>query len=115
MGRPCHGHDLCTGAALCFENLFGKAPGRSFSNLTRPLSNTTSDVFPLPLDPDDNESRYLECQLAIEARLQALVGSGWGEQEVLSAVIEVADNLMLANMSNSEFEKLLRPANRRQD
>jgi len=78
-----------------------------------------SDVFPFPPSPDDRESRYLECQLAIEARLQALVGSavgsGWGEQEVLSTVIEVADNLMLANMSNSEFDRLLQSIKRRLD
>ncbi|MGV2140051.1 hypothetical protein ACQZ45_18905 [Agrobacterium sp. 16-2014-1-2a] len=72
-----------------------------------------------PSGPDDKASRYLECQHAIEAGLQTLVGSaiasGWGEQEVLAAVIEVADNLMLANMSNSEFDHLLQSIKRRLD
>ncbi|WP_157895500.1 hypothetical protein [Rhizobium sp. LCM 4573] len=49
--------------------------------------------------------------MAVEIPLQDLiegaVKAGWEETEVLTAIIEVADNLMLAAGANAEVEALL--------
>ncbi len=56
--------------------------------------------------PEKDESRYIACQMAVETVLQDLVEDamrrGWEETEVLSAITEVADNLMLAVVSALE-------------
>jgi hypothetical protein len=58
-------------------------------------------------DPD----RHLVCQMAVEAHVQDIVDqatrSGWRPAEVLTAIIEVADNLMLAEACNDELDQLL--------
>lgn len=61
--------------------------------------------------PEKNETRYIACQMAVETVLQDLVEDavrrGWEETEVLSAVTEVADNLMLAAAVNRDLDLLL--------
>lgn len=61
--------------------------------------------------PDKDESRYIACQMAVETVLQDLVEDamrhGWEETEVLSAVTEVSDNLMLAAAANWDLDRLL--------
>lgn len=55
--------------------------------------------------------------MAIEIPLQdlihAAVKAGWDEPEVLTAIIEVADNLMLAHGSNAELDALLKALKRK--
>lgn len=56
--------------------------------------------------------RHLHCQLAIELARQdiitAAVAFGWGEDETLTAMTEVTDNLILASTNNGELEILLK-------
>ncbi|CDZ65563.1 Hypothetical protein NGAL_HAMBI2605_38360 [Neorhizobium galegae bv. orientalis] len=63
------------------------------------------DIRPLTA-PSDDENRHLLCQMAIEIPLQDLIESavnaGWDETEVLTAIIDVADNLVLAHGSNAK-------------
>lgn len=61
---------------------------------------------------DKSADRFLDCQEAIESKLQALVAeaveSGWGEQETLSAVIETAENLVLGAQANDDVLRQIR-------
>jgi hypothetical protein len=64
-----------------------------------------------PPPAGDDEHRHLLCQIADELPLQevveAAVKAGWKETEVLSALIEVSDNLMLRSASNAELDLLI--------
>lgn len=66
------------------------------------------------ISPPKNKTadRFLDCQEAIDSRLQDLVaeavGAGWSEPMVLAAVIEVAENLALGMGANADLEALLR-------
>jgi hypothetical protein len=55
--------------------------------------------------------RFIDCQLAIEARLQQIVEdayiAGWEPSEVLAAIIEVADNIALQFGENEALKDLL--------
>ncbi|WP_152564367.1 hypothetical protein [Neorhizobium vignae] len=81
----------------------------------RPIIISMTDI-PAPSVPPDDEKRHLLCQMAIEFPLQeiieAAVKAGWEETEVLTAIIEVADNLVLAHGSNAELDALLRALKR---
>ncbi|WP_149740621.1 hypothetical protein [Rhizobium sp. RU20A] len=61
--------------------------------------------------PEKDESRYITCQIAVEIILQDLVEDamrrGWEETEVLCAITEVSDNLMLAAAANRDLDLLL--------
>jgi hypothetical protein len=61
--------------------------------------------------PEKSNTRYILCQMAVETVLQDLVEEahreGWEETEVLSAIIEVSDHLMLAAAANKDLEMLL--------
>lgn len=85
------------------------------SRTGRPILFGMSDIPPPP--PPDDENRHLLCQMAVELPLQDLieeaVQAGWDETEVLAAIIEVADNLMLANVNNAELDALLRAMKRK--
>lgn len=74
--------------------------------------------IPAPPPPDE-ENRHLLCQMAIELPLkdliEAAVAAGWEETEVLTAIIEVADNLMLAHGHNAELNALLAELKRKLD
>lgn len=74
-----------------------------------------SDIPPPP--PPDEENRHLLCQMAVEIPLQDLIEEavqvGWDETEVLAAIIEVADNLMLVNVNNAELDALLKAMKRK--
>ncbi|WP_037087161.1 hypothetical protein [Neorhizobium vignae] len=71
---------------------------------------------PSPSVPPDDLNRHILCQMAIEFPLQEIIDTavkaGWGEAEVLTAIIEVADNLVLAHGSNSELDALLKALKR---
>lgn len=75
-----------------------------------------SDI-PSPTLPMGDENRHLFCQMAVEIPLQDLiedtVKAGWEETEVLTAIIEVADSLMLVAGSNAELEALLHALKRK--
>jgi hypothetical protein len=72
--------------------------------------------IPAPTVAVGDENRHLFCQMAIEIPLQdlvqAAVKAGWEEPEVLTAIIEVADNLTLAHGSNAELDALLKALKR---
>ncbi|WP_105382439.1 hypothetical protein [Neorhizobium alkalisoli] len=72
--------------------------------------------IPPPTVPLRDENRALLCQMAIELSLQDLVDAaikaGWNETEVLGAIIEVADNLMLAHGANAELNAMLKALRR---
>ena len=57
-----------------------------------------------PRHPRLHPDRFNECQMAIEDKLLELWGdaieAGWKRDEVLAAIIEIADNTSLAMHSN---------------
>ena len=67
--------------------------------------------IPSPNVPETDDNRPLLCQMAVEPSLQDIVEeamvAGWDEREVLSAIIEIADNLMLASACNDDLKQLL--------
>ncbi|MCX8282503.1 hypothetical protein OSJ77_20125 [Phyllobacterium sp. 0TCS1.6C] len=68
-------------------------------------------------------ARFSDCQLAIEDELIALIAkaslAGWDEDEVLAAIVEVADNTALAMQENkllseeTELKRFRRNAGKR--
>ncbi|WP_172724351.1 hypothetical protein [Neorhizobium tomejilense] len=52
-------------------------------------------------------------EIPLQDLIQAAVKAGWDEPEVLTATIEVADNLMLAHGSNAELDALLKALKRK--
>ena len=75
-----------------------------------------SDIPP-PTVPFGNADRHYWCQMAVELPLQDLienaVKAGWNETEVITAIIEVADNLMLAVGANAELDALVKALRRK--
>jgi hypothetical protein len=61
--------------------------------------------IPPPTVPVGDDNRHLFCQMAIEIPLHDLIhdaeNAGWEVAEVLTAIIEVADSLMLAHGSHA--------------
>lgn len=53
-----------------------------------------------PRNPRTHPDRFNECQIAVEDQLLALLGdattAGWETDEILAAIIEVAENTNLA-------------------
>ncbi|MDR6818524.1 hypothetical protein J2X76_003701 [Neorhizobium sp. 2083] len=75
--------------------------------------------IPPPTVAAGDENRHLLCQMAIEIPLQdviqSAVNAGWNEVEVLTAIIEVADNLVLAHGANAEVDALIKALRRNLD
>ena len=67
--------------------------------------------IPSPDVPDDHDHRHLLCRMAIEPSVQDIVDdarlAGWSDREVLSAIIEVADDLMLESACDDDLKELL--------
>ena len=67
-----------------------------------PNAQVTARAMPIPKPhyPRTHPERFDSCQLAIEDKLIELIGHasdmGWHRDEILSAIIAVADNLCLA-------------------
>lgn len=65
-----------------------------------------------PMVPRGDENRHLFCQMAIFLPLQDVISAaeraGWNEVEIMSAIIEVTDNLMLGAGANAEVDELLK-------
>jgi hypothetical protein len=77
-----------------------------------------TDVAP-PLVPRSDENRHLYCQMAIFLPLQDVISAaeraGWDEVEVMSAIIEVTDTLMLGAGANAEVDELLKALRRKME
>lgn len=61
-------------------------------------------TIPKPRYPPNHPDRFQDCQRAIEDRMLELLGdaqaAGWTKEEVLAAMIEVAENTHLAMHPN---------------
>ena len=61
--------------------------------------------------PDEHPDRFVRCQEHMEAAFSAVaeaaVKSGWRPEEVAAALVELADNHMLATLANRDFERAL--------
>ena len=57
-------------------------------------------IIPKPQYPPNHPDRFQDCQRAIEDRMLELLGdaqvAGWTKEEILAAMIEVAENTNLA-------------------
>jgi hypothetical protein len=47
-------------------------------------------------------------EIPLQGIIEAAMKAGWEETEVLTAIIEGADNLVLAHRSNAELDALLK-------
>lgn len=69
--------------------------------------NTKNEVAPPETGPD-HPDRHLSCQEAIEPAFQAVAAmaerSGWDVMEVAAALVDLADNHMLALAANAETD-----------
>ena len=78
--------------------------GDGLSSMLQPNTQSRLDgramPIPKPLHPRTHPERFDACQIAIEDKLIELVRQasdmGWHRDEILSAIIEIADNLSLA-------------------
>lgn len=72
-------------------------------------------TIPAPPRPEDHPDRFLDAQEAIEASLLELVdkgvAAGWGEREIIAAIVAAAENRMLALGENDELDDLLKRLN----
>jgi hypothetical protein len=61
--------------------------------------------------------RHIDCQEAIEESMIAVLdegaSAGWSRQELAAAIIDLADNIMLADAANREVDKDIAAALRR--
>ena len=73
--------------------------------------NTKSEVPP-PETDQDHPDRHLSCQEAIEPAFQAMAEmaerSGWSATEIAAALVDLADNHMLALAANAETQAELK-------
>ena len=72
-------------------------------------------TIPIPTRPEGHPDRFLDAQEAIETSLLELVdkgvAAGWGEREIIAAIVSVAENRILALAENDELDDLLRRLN----
>lgn len=70
-----------------------------------------------PPRPADHPDRFLDAQEAIEGDVldvvDKAVGSGWGEVEVLAAMVAVAENRMLAICENERVNRQIEELRKR--
>jgi hypothetical protein len=70
-----------------------------------------------PRHPPGNPDRYLECQESLEAKILSILdegrAAGWTTAEITSALIDLADHIMLADAANREVDKDIAAALRR--
>ncbi|MCJ9672043.1 MULTISPECIES: hypothetical protein [unclassified Neorhizobium] len=52
-------------------------------------------------------------EIPLQEIIEAAVKAGWDETEVLAAIIDVADNLVLAAGANAEVDALLKALKRK--
>lgn len=77
--------------------------------------NTKSEVAP-PVTGRGHPDRHLSCQEAIEPAFQELAenaeSAGWSSDEVAAALVDLADNHMLALVANAETDRAIKDAKR---
>ena len=70
-----------------------------------------------PRLPTDYLDRHLECQEVLEQRVIAIIddgkAAGWSTRDVTTALIALADNLMLADEANKQTDRDIAEALRR--
>jgi hypothetical protein len=70
-----------------------------------------------PRHPQGHPDRHLECQEALESRLVAIIddgkAAGWSIAEITTAIIDLADNLMLADAANRQTDRDIEEALKR--
>ncbi len=75
-----------------------------------------SEIPPPQVDENDPD-RFISCQDALHPEFQDFVGravaAGWRPQEVLVAMIELADNQALMMEANAEVEAALKVLKRK--
>jgi len=76
---------------------------------------TTNEIAP-PEIGEHHPDRHLSCQEAIEPAFQAVADmaeqSGWSAVEIVAALVDLADNHMLARAANIETEQMIEEAKR---
>jgi hypothetical protein len=74
------------------------------------------DILP-PLVAEDHPDRQLWCEFALQAEFlmvaQRAKELGWGEREIASALVNLADHNMLALIANDKVDDALSQLKRR--
>ena len=70
-----------------------------------------------PRLPADYPDRHLECQEALETRVISIIdngkAAGWSTRDITTALVALADNLMLADEANKQTDLDIAEALRR--
>lgn len=70
-----------------------------------------------PRLPTAYPDRHLECQEALEARVIAIIdegkAAGWTTRDITTALIALADNLMLSEAANNQTDRDIEAALKR--
>ena len=70
-----------------------------------------------PRHPPGNPDRHLECQESLEGKVLAILNdgraAGWTTAEITTALIDLADHIMLADAANRQVDKDIDAALRR--
>ena len=65
-----------------------------------------------PAKDGDYQDRFLDCQEAIEGKMQQVMEeamrAGWEREEVASVMVEVADHFMLAAIENRKTDEAVK-------
>ncbi|WP_271894209.1 hypothetical protein [Candidatus Phyllobacterium onerii] len=101
----------------CSHNYSHRSHAGSFESYEEALAKELHATH-RPEPSKEHADRFAECQRAIEDRMLELLGdaqvAGWTKEEVLAAMIEVADNTALAMQQNvllsveTELRKLMK-------
>lgn len=69
-----------------------------------------------PRFPPFHRDRHLDCQEILEDRVNIIVddarAAGWSVEELATALVELADNMVLGHRSNQQMELALGAARR---
>lgn len=72
--------------------------------------STTNEIAP-PEIGEHHPDRHLSCQQALEPAFQAVAEmaerSGWSAAEIAAALVDLADNHMLARAANFETDQMI--------
>lgn len=67
-----------------------------------------------PRTSDSYPDRHLDCEMDLEAAVISIIdqgaAAGWSTSDVTSALMSLADNLMLADRANAETERQIAEA-----
>jgi hypothetical protein len=86
---------------------------KCFFYLSRP-DRLRTETMKSPRLPGPYPDRHLECQEALESRIIAIIddgtAAGWSVADITTALIALADNLMLADAANGETDRQIAAA-----